>query len=55
VRKEVWCIKCKGKGHDKDHCSVFMNYLIGGGPMPLIPEAQVGPSVTPTCGVRFVK
>jgi len=31
VRKEVWCIKCKGQGHDKDHCPVFANYLVGGG------------------------
>jgi len=29
VHKEVWCIKCKGQGHDKDHCPVFANYLAG--------------------------
>lgn len=46
--EEVWCVKCKGQGHDKDHCPVFMNYLVGGGPMPLRPEAQVGPRMTPT-------
>ena len=45
VHDEVWCIKCKGQGHDKDHCPVFANYLMGGGPMPLIVEAQAGPSV----------
>ena len=39
VRNEVWCIKCKGQGHDKDHCLVFANYLAGGRPMPLRLEA----------------
>jgi len=48
VSEEVWCIKCKGQGHDKDHCPVFVNYLAGGGPMPLRLEAQEGPSATPT-------
>ena len=46
ARDEVWCIKCKGQGHDKDHYLVFANYLAGGGPMPLRPEAHVGPSDT---------
>ena len=36
-REEVWCVKCKGQGHDKDHCSVFVNYLTEGGLMPLRP------------------
>ena len=45
--EEVWCIKCKAQGHDKDHCPVFTDYLAGGGPMPLRPEAQVGPSAAP--------
>jgi len=44
AHEEVWCIKCKGHGHDKDQCPVFANYLAGGGPMPLRPEAQAGPS-----------
>ena len=44
MREEVWCIKCKGQGHDKDHYLVFTNYLMGGEPFPLRPEAQVGPS-----------
>ena len=26
----MWCIKCKGEEHDKDHCPVFANYLAGG-------------------------
>lgn len=46
--EEVWCIKSKGQRHDKDHCSVFANYLGGGGPMPLRLEAQAGPSTAPT-------
>ena len=47
VREDVWCVKCKGQGHDKDHFLVFTNYLVGGGPMLLRLEAQVGPSVAP--------
>ena len=47
VRAEVWCVNCKGQGHDKDHYPMFGNYLVGGGPMPLRPEVQVGPSVMP--------
>ena len=47
VCEEVWRVKCKGRGHDKDHCPVFMNYLVGGGPIPLRPKAQAGPSVAP--------
>ena len=42
VRDEVWCIKCKGQGHDKDHCLVFMIYLAGGEPMPLRLEVTSG-------------
>ena len=48
VRDEVWCIKCKGQGHDKDHFRVFENYLAVGGPIPLRPESQEGPSMMPT-------
>jgi len=39
---EVWCLKCKGHGHNKDHCPVYQNYLIGGGPIPLKLENTVG-------------
>ena len=45
VCAEVWCLKCKSHGHDKDHCSVFKNYIIGGGPVPLKPKNNVGISV----------
>lgn len=47
VRDKVWCIKCKGQGHDKSHCLVFARYLTVGGPMPLKLEAQARPSVVP--------
>lgn len=46
--EEVWCIKCKGQGHDKDHYLVFMNYLAEGGLMSLRLEAQARPSMVPT-------
>ena len=48
VREEVWRMKYKSQGHDKDHLSVFTNYLAGGGLMPLKTEAQARPSVAPT-------
>ena len=47
VHEEVWCLKCKSQGHDKYHYLVFTNYVAGGGPMPLRPEAHVGPSTGP--------
>jgi len=47
VHEEVWCVKCKGQGHDKDHYLGFVNYLMGGGPTSLRLEAQVGPSTMP--------
>jgi len=47
VHKEVWYLKCKGQGHDKDHCPVFVNYIAGGGLMPLRLEAQAGPNARP--------
>jgi len=41
AHEEVWCIRCKGQGHDKD-------YLAGGGTMPLRPEEHAGPKAAPT-------
>ena len=29
VCEEVWCLKCKSQGHDKDHSLVFVNYIVG--------------------------
>jgi len=31
VHTKVWCLKCKSHGHDKDHCLVYVNNIIGGG------------------------
>lgn len=31
VCAEVWCFKCKGHGHDKDHYLVYVNYITRGG------------------------
>ena len=45
VRAEVWCLKSKVQGNDKDHYLVYGNFVTRGGPIPLNPEAQVGPSV----------
>ncbi len=45
VHTEVWCLKCKGHGHDKDHCPVYQNYIIGGGPVPLKLENIAGLSM----------
>lgn len=47
VHEEVWCLKCKGQGHEKYHCSVFVNYIAGGEPIPLRSETQVGSSTGP--------
>ena len=46
--EEAWCIKCKGQGHDKDHCPFFANYVVAGGPIPLRLEVQAGPAAAPT-------
>lgn len=47
VCKEVWCLKWKGQGHDKDHCPIFVSYVAVGGPMPLRTEDATGPSTGP--------
>ncbi len=47
VCEEVWCLKCKSQGYDKDHFPVFANYVVGGGLVPLRPEAQAGPGAGP--------
>jgi len=46
-REEVWGLKCKSHGHDKDHYPIFANYVALGGPMPLRVEATLGPSTGP--------
>ena len=44
---EVWCLKCKTQGHEKDHCLVFENHIAAGGPMPLRPKFQAVPCAGP--------
>lgn len=39
VRQEVWCTKCKTEGHSKEHCPVYVEYMVSGVPIPL-PQAQ---------------
>ena len=36
VAQELWCTKCKGQGHTKDNCLVFVEYLSSGNPNPLV-------------------
>ena len=36
IAQELWCIKCKGQGHTKDNCPVFVEYLASGAPIPLL-------------------
>ena len=35
VREEVWCTKCKSKGHSKEQCPLFRNYMTTEAPNPL--------------------
>jgi hypothetical protein len=34
-REDIWCIRCKSEGHDKEHCPLFHEYLASGAPNPL--------------------
>jgi len=45
VHAEVWCLKYKCQGHDRYHFLIFSNYITGGGPIPLRPEALTRPSI----------
>ena len=35
IAQELWCTKCKGRGHTKDKCPVFVEYIASGAPNPL--------------------
>ena len=35
VREEVWCTICQTKGHSKEKCLIFVQYLTSGTPIPL--------------------
>ena len=39
VREEVWCTKCRTKGHSKEHYPVYVEYMVSGAPNPL-PRAR---------------
>ena len=30
VERELWCTKCKGHGHSKDNCPIFVEYIASG-------------------------
>lgn len=47
VHKEVWCLKCKRQGHEKDNYPIFTNYVELGGPMLLRSEVVERPSTGP--------
>ena len=32
VREEVWCTKCRTKGHSKEHYLVYVEYMASGAP-----------------------
>jgi hypothetical protein len=34
-REDIWCIRWKSEGHDKEHCSLFNEYLASRAPNPL--------------------
>jgi hypothetical protein len=34
-REDIWCIRCKSEGHEKEHRPLFHGYLAFGDPNPL--------------------
>jgi hypothetical protein len=34
-REDIWCIRCKSEGHDKEHYPLFHEYLASGASIPL--------------------
>jgi hypothetical protein len=34
-REDIWCVRCKSEGHDKEHYPLFHEYLASGAPSPL--------------------
>jgi hypothetical protein len=34
-REDIWCIRCKSEGHEKEHCPLCHEYLASGAPSPL--------------------
>lgn len=56
VHEEVWCLKYKIQGHDKEHFPIFANYVAGGGLIHMRLEVEAGPSTGPAlwCAIRQV-
>ena len=38
TREEVWCIRCRIEGHDKEQCPTLRNYSNTGAPNPFNPN-----------------
>jgi hypothetical protein len=34
-REDIWCVRCRSKFHDKEHCPLFNEYLASGASIPL--------------------
>jgi hypothetical protein len=34
-REDIWCVRCRSEVHDKEHYSLFHEYLASGAPSPL--------------------
>jgi hypothetical protein len=34
-REDIWCVRCRSEGHDKEHFPLFNEYLASGAPIPL--------------------
>jgi hypothetical protein len=34
-REDIWCVRCRSEGHDKEHFPLFNEYLASGAPSPL--------------------
>jgi hypothetical protein len=34
-REDIWCVRCRSEGHDKEHFPLFNEYLDSGAPIPL--------------------
>jgi hypothetical protein len=34
-REDIWCVRCRSEGHDKEHCPLFNEYLASGAPSSL--------------------
>jgi hypothetical protein len=34
-REDIWCVRCRLEGHDKENCPLFHEYLASGALIPL--------------------